>query len=1150
MTRARDLADPKRIGRYQVQGILGQGATGTVYACTRDDGRRFAVKLGREGQPGPLNTEFAALKHLSQRSVPGVVRLHEIGSEEGRPWYAMDLVEGPTLRDVWRQVWEPPRSLADELTQQTCEIAASSMAPRNVADEIAAPMVAIAVPAEPSSARTLAVLALRVAETLCHLHGSGIVHGDLKPENIVIGGSDEPVLVDFGAAAEGYGDTLSQSSLVRGGPWLSPGYAAPEVMLGEPPSARSDLFSFGTLLFELLTGRLPARGWAQTYSGRLGEPGPPWPASTSALATPPLRTLVTELLAADPADRPGFAIDVVQALSRELGVGCSDDAEGSALAAALHRPRLVGRVEELRRVSAALTAVRDRASGIVFIEGEEGIGKTRLLTEALREVDTEAVALVAASHERPVGSAERSTGIIEPLTRVIREEASRRPAPPFAEALLARQSPDTTTDEPGSAERAVNELLRSLAWLAEVRPTVLVLDEVDVADDPTLELAAALQRKALSRVLVVACSASPSSDTRVAALRNGASLHLVLNRLGEDGIRLLLRDVLASQQLPATLVTRVSELSAGNPLFALECARAAVDGRLIRRQQGHWQMAASTPSNPESASLPASMQELLRLRCSRLSLPARRMLELAALLGAQGPIPRLIDLTRDTWGADVPDTSSALGDLLRSGLLKRSGPSGYELEHPLLGDFLRSTIAGPERTRLHGVVAEYLTRCARPEDTDDTFDEALGYNLAEAGRHEEASRHLAAAADRHAREFNLRRAARLYQYALIGCSGLDELRPQLQDARAPIPPELDTAERLGDARVRLGHFEEAAATYDRLVSSTSEPLRRARALRKRAYALTSEHRHEEAETAYAAAVEALPGTSTSSQEEIRERIEIGLCRFENAYFLRNTERMQQLLDHLGPLVQNGGNTSQQAKFSLSAANASFLSAGYSYMSDAEAWCLQAVALLDREPDLLPVAAFARVELGMMLLFGGTNEWSRAVDHLRRGALDLDRISDLKLLARARTYLSTALRRLKRVDEAAREARNAIDVAEICQLEPYIAVGWANLAWVSLVKGDETHVLKLGERALSMWRNPGPVYPMQWLAAFPLLSVRGARGEREAVRSLAELLLSATQQRLPNELRSALRCLADAESDIESSQAARTVTRIAGKLGYV
>jgi serine/threonine protein kinase len=149
-----------------------------------------------------------------------VLAIHEVGDAGGVPYIVMELVAGSTLRD---RLEASPIALGEALA-----------------------------------------IALEIAQGLAAAHQQGVVHRDLKPENVALAADGRVKLLDFGLARfdtspEPYGDTVPGSPhLTRDGQVLgTPAYMSPEQALGEPVDSRSDVFSFGTLLFELVTGRCP-----------------------------------------------------------------------------------------------------------------------------------------------------------------------------------------------------------------------------------------------------------------------------------------------------------------------------------------------------------------------------------------------------------------------------------------------------------------------------------------------------------------------------------------------------------------------------------------------------------------------------------------------------------------------------------------------------------------------------------------------------------------------------------------------------------------------------------------------------------------------------------------------------------------------------
>ena len=246
-----------------------------------------------------------------------------------------------------------------------------------------------------ASAATLFGWAACVAETLSFLHGAGLIHGDLKPENVVVSRAGRPQLIDFGLAG-------------RPGPHAggSVAYAAPESLAHGRADARSDLFSLGATLFAWLYGRPPL---GTTLAARLAAlpRRPPFPSS------PPLpraaRELLRELLAPEPDDRPESARAVVERLAAAgFPLPFPELADPVARARALP---LVGREAAL---AALAPACAREGRGFFALVGPRGAGHSRLAEEVAhraRLAGRQVVAGRAADVLRALGSASPAVGL-------------------------------------------------------------------------------------------------------------------------------------------------------------------------------------------------------------------------------------------------------------------------------------------------------------------------------------------------------------------------------------------------------------------------------------------------------------------------------------------------------------------------------------------------------------------------------------------------------------------------------------------------------------------------------------------------------------------------------------------------------------------
>ena len=245
-------------GRYQLEAEIARGAIGTVWrAVDTQTGDRVAVKVLRPEsavQPGLVDRFLTEAELLGELDHPSLVRARDLVPAFGGYALVLDFVDGTDLRHRLRTDGPLPPAVAVEVVAQ-------------------------------------------LADALAYLHGVGIVHGDVKPGNVLVPVDGSPVrLVDFGVArrVEERCGTLH----------ATPEYVSPEAVAGRPPGPASDVYALGIVLYELLTGRTPYRGGTATevlLRHATCTPVPP-------LGMPPqVWQVILACTAPDPADRPTTA---------------------------------------------------------------------------------------------------------------------------------------------------------------------------------------------------------------------------------------------------------------------------------------------------------------------------------------------------------------------------------------------------------------------------------------------------------------------------------------------------------------------------------------------------------------------------------------------------------------------------------------------------------------------------------------------------------------------------------------------------------------------------------------------------------------------------------------------------------------------------
>ena len=453
LLRETTAAAPAQLGPWRLGARLGTGGMGEVYRGERSEGgftQQAAVKIVRAG----MASEGIVARFLVERQVlarlehPAIARLLDGGlAPDGRPWFAMELVEG-----------EP---ITDHARSRGLDVAARLR------------------------------LVIEVAETVDFAHRSLVVHRDLKPSNILISAAGRPKLLDFGLAKllEPDADPGLTRTEMRA---LTPAYAAPEQVLGEPVTTATDVYALGVLLYELLTGELP-HARASVSAGRLAEE-----VSRETVERPSLRlrrvsavggdaarrarrlegdldTIVLRALAREPERRYGSAAALAEDLGRHLDgrpVRARPDTRRYRIGKFLGRHSLG--VAAAAAVALALVA----GLGVALVQAERArVAATHAEAEAKR---------AEAEAERARREGERATRMKDFLLSVFREASPQQRA--RGEALSIDELLDAA-EARIDTELAADPLLQADLWddLGETRAS---------ADD--LERASVLIEKAIA----------------------------------------------------------------------------------------------------------------------------------------------------------------------------------------------------------------------------------------------------------------------------------------------------------------------------------------------------------------------------------------------------------------------------------------------------------------------------------------------------------------------------------------------------------------------------------------------------------------------------------------------------------------------------
>jgi tetratricopeptide (TPR) repeat protein len=727
---------PKTIGRYRIIGKLGQGGMGIVYeAWDRERRLTVALKTLREIDATALYRLKNEFRALAETVHPNLVGLHALGVDALGWFIVMDLIE--------------PSSdfLSYVRAGGSCD-----------------------------EGRLRAAL-IQLLRGISAIHAAGKVHRDLKPRNVLVTGEGRVVIVDFGLV----GDLESGVGITQEGVFAgTPGYAAPEQMLGEPVGPAADLYAVGVMLYEALTGALPA------LQGAAGEPLAQQHSLAPSARAPGVAADLDRLCAALLELEPGRRPDAAQVLE-QLG---EQEALQPELASMLP---FVAREHELRML-AAVVAGRPEVPSVVVVSGPSGIGKTALLARFLERAGRGAHAscIRGRCHPHEQLPFKAFDILIDELVRLLVRTPPLEAASlmPRDIRLLSRLFPtlsrvpavglmpsgrEPELDQSLQRSRAFAALKELLARIADRRSLILAIDDLQWSDRDSAALLCELLGQPGAPACLFICvfrEARPGENPLAETLRAlPGAIDLRLAPLDTQSSVELARSLLGGVRAPAELQLVVDE-AAGSPLLLKELSRHA-------RSSGRVE----------------ELRETVAARILQLDADARRLLSLVCIAGQ----PLELDIA--LRAAQVEP--QALPTVLASALLRSSVQHGREClesHHDRLREAVLSGLEPEQRARLHSELARAFQQAATPDPA------LIARHYHAAGEPALAFGYVVTAAEQARQALAFGRAAELYESALEHAAPGERAKLQLE---------------LADAQASVGRLGDAAELYELALSSAA-----------------------------------------------------------------------------------------------------------------------------------------------------------------------------------------------------------------------------------------------------------------------------------------------------------------------------------------
>ena len=689
------LAPGQQVGAYEVRALLGRGGMGEVYLA-RDPrlGRDLALKV----LPTHQIDDDAAVERFTREARtasalnhPNVVTIYEIGEADCGRFIAMELVEGQTLRALIDR--RPP-------LEQLAQIGAQA-------------------------ARALSVA-----------HAAGIVHRDVKPENVMVRRDGFVKVLDFGLARlfTASGGRSTAIGVTRAGTAVGTlRYMSPEQAYAEPVDSATDVFSLGVMLYELGTGEhpFPASSDVALVSAMLTAPTPSASRSNPALPAA-FDALVSAMLEKDPRHRPS-ASDVEAML---LAIARDMSGRPAALEAQSVERHTVGRERERTALRDAWESAARGRGVLISVSGEPGIGKTTLVEELLSElaVNPRAPRVGRGRCSERLAGTDAYLPILEALDGLLRghggeiaASAMKRHAPTWylqvAPTAIENSSEGRAlvNVQASSQERMKRELSSFIEEVCRVSPLVLFFDDLHWSDLSTIDVLAYIAtRLSTTRLLILATvrpaellmNKHPFAQLKLDLQARGLCREIRLDFLSAKEVAEFVDREFPGHALPPEFAMMIHAKTEGSPLFMVDLLRYLRTEGTVSNADGTWRLSA--PLSGVAQSLPESIRGMIQRKIEQISEPDRKLLAAASVQGHEFDTAIVAKLVR-LDPADIEERLESLEHVY--GFVRRSEehelPDGafsvrYRFVHVLYQNALFAILTPSRRASFSALAAEAL----------------------------------------------------------------------------------------------------------------------------------------------------------------------------------------------------------------------------------------------------------------------------------------------------------------------------------------------------------------------------------------------------------------------------------------------------------
>lgn len=684
----------EQIDQYRVLNLINQGTSGEVYQVD-NAGQKFALKLLKKSEGAATLVRFrresATLARLNSNHL---VKIFSLGEYESTPYLVMEYLEGDSIEARIKKDGPVAEDAAFQIVKS-------------------------------------------VAHGLQELHRHGLVHRDVKPANVLFAKDGTVKLIDLGLV-----DDLEQVRLEKALVG-TPMYCAPEQskVLKRDVDFRSDLYSLGVIFFEMVTGSPPINGTLSEILQKHASTVPPDVREINSQLSAATGLIIKKLLSKDPDDRYQTAIGLINDLDRF--------AEINRLVAAQSEPLLgkddhfavnnsvifIEKTKETKLLRDAWNETLNGEAGVTIISGPSGSGKTRICQEFFR------APLTNRGHNdflilrgkcqlfdknMPFGALKEALEAwIEGLFQADKEfqnqeiqkilkagagcENSLRRFSRAFQRIFKNITETEKQDVNAEGEREVflKDISNFFFQLSKQwHGLVLFIDDLQWLDDSSLQLIEALFNIGSKNVFFLLATARDDQESKEnlekisLRLRDYIRSEIKVQPFSRDQLSDLVRGFLGGKEIKESIIDQLMQRATGSPLVAMEYLRAAIEQGLIFFKENKWEIIAE---GFNSLALSENIYSLIVRRSERLSAPAKKFLQYAALWGGQF-YPLDISTVAGLETVDLENVIRSSEDI---GLIERQGATRWRFVHDKVQESFVGAVKAEDVPRMCDEVADF-----------------------------------------------------------------------------------------------------------------------------------------------------------------------------------------------------------------------------------------------------------------------------------------------------------------------------------------------------------------------------------------------------------------------------------------------------------